>query len=629
MLIAASPAWAQKGGRRPTSAPSPKSQPAEETKAPPAETVRTLLLEPAEWAPADALCYLGIDDVVDTVADIQKTSAFALLSSPLAAGTVPGLDLSAVVTDLKARLGKALDIPPDQLQNPFAGPLAIFFTAPFGAKLDELEPGLVAGVGDAVLMKKYYTAAVTKLSTLGKHDSVTIGGDTIDVFTIERAKKSSAGGSEDEEFAQLDAGKAPKLTAPDEMLKKLFEQLLTPESLPRTLALCLTADRVIVAASADHVEALVRRDESAKTLAATDDYKSMLQYLKPVGSIRFLVNLPRIVEMAPAAGDSSRARQLRKQIKTYGLDNVGSLVGSCRLGAASYEWKIETLLLLDKAGAADTGLLRLLHAENRPIAPPADTSADACVYAAWNLDLPLWLDELEHGIFRSEEDRASGTSWLEQRLPSGETVNLRRAFFDYLEGPLTITFGLSRTPAPAGARLLASIRHHDQSAVTKFFQGPLLEDKLQPRELRGMQLFDVAPLPMLPVSGLAAAVTPDRVVVGNTAAVEDALAPMSTDALANTEAWKHAARYVPTQGWLTLYSDNRKLLDDLADLAKNPPEPAGGDLGSVVLAILMQSMGGDASTLERARRYSTQSIYTLATTPQGIELTAVQLRPEK
>jgi len=641
LVLAVVPTTLAQKVRRPASQPAEKPQPpaAEESKEPKAEAARRTLPEPAEWAPADALVYLGINDVGDAWQDLQKTSAYSLLSEAGAPGAPPGLSaLGAPLAELKARLAKALGVPPDQLQNPLAGPVALFITAPFGAKAEEIEPGLVAGVGDAALMKKYYDAAVAKLKTLGKHEAVTVGSDTIDVFTIERAKQATPGQAEENEFDRLDAGAGAKSAAPDEWLKRIVGPLVAGESLPGQLALCLTADRVVVAGSTEYAQAVLRHDPSIKTLAETDDYKALLQNLKPTGDIRFVVNLPRMLDMAAAAAEGSEAKELRKQIKAYGLDTLGSLVGHCRLGAASYEWKVDALLLL---GDKRAGLVKLLSMENRPAAPPADISADTCVYATCNLDVPQWLAEIETRLSPPPAPGAPGPArpWMEMQLSDGQTVNLRQALFDYLNGPLTACFRIGRSPGPPGARFLLSIGQHDQAAVARFLSGPVAQGFLQAREVRGMQIFDLGPLPLLPVPGLSVAVTPDRLVVGSTAAVEGALAPTSTEPLRETDAWKRVARYVPEQASFTLYVDNRKLLDSLLELAKKPPEPTASgpgapDLGTMILAGLLQSMGGgapggDLSGLERLRRYTTQAIYTIATTPQGVQFTAVQVRPEK
>jgi hypothetical protein len=625
-------AWAQIGRRHPTSQPAaktetPKAGAPEEAIA---EATRQTLPEPAAFVPADALFYLGINDIGDTWHDLQQTSEYSLMKEATGPAALPSLSrFGESLSELKTRLAKALGVSPDQLGNPLAGPVALFITAPFGAKAEEVEPGLVAGVGDAALMKTYYDAALAKLTARGKHETVSAGSDTIDVFTVERDEKK-AGAAEDAEFDRLDAGERG-LARPDELLKRALGRLLAGESLPPKLALCLTADRVIVAGSAEYVEAILRH-ESTKTVADTDDYKALLQNLKPTGDIRFVVNLPRIMEMIPAAAEASEAKDLRRKIRAWGLDSLGSLVGHCRIGAASYDWKVEALLLLSDNRA---GLVKLLGAENQPAAPPADVTADTCVWATWNVDVPSWLDELASGLFQWREApvRGAAPSWMERKLPSGETVNLRAAFFDYLRGPLTFSFGIGQASGTAGVHIFAAIGQSDQAAVTKFLGGPVVQDFLEAREVRGTQVFDFKQLPPVGTPGLSVAVTPERLVVGNTAAVEGALAPAPSDTAAESETWKRVARYVPEQAWLTLFVDYRKLLDSLAELAKKPQEApaAGADVSTAILAFVMQGLGsgagGELGGLDRLRRYAAQTVYTIASTPQGVQFTAVQLRP--
>ena len=108
------------------------------------------------------------------------------------------------------------------------------------------------------------------------------------------------------------------------------------------------------------------------------------------------------------------------------------------------------------------------------------------------------------------------------------------------------------------------------------------------------------------------------------------------ESLAETEAWKRAARHIPEEAWLTVFVDERKMLEVAIEAAKIKDQLMGGsmgpDMGSAILMLIAQGMAGAAEEkdLEQARKllkYSSQSVFTIATTPEGIRLTQVELKP--
>jgi hypothetical protein len=588
------------------------------------------LPEPAEWAPADALFYVGITDVTQAWDDLKRTSTFASLGESAAASTSSGLNpIGTAIEELKSRLGKALDVPPGELESPFGGPLTFYIATPAGDKLDKIEPGLVAGVRDAELMKKYYDAVVAKLEGLGKKEAVKEGANTIDVFTLTPAKGAKgAGKGGADEFAKLDEEPGAGLTRPDQMMKKGLDELFSAKSLPPTLALCLTEDRLIVGSSTQYVQGVLKREKSAKSLADSDEHKTLLEKLKPTGDIRFFVNLPRIIELAQAAGEGADAKDVRKQVRALGLDKLGAVVGHVRVGASSYDWKAEALLLLY---GQRVGLAKLMSLENRPTAPPESVPAETCFYVSCNVSPPELLSQIEQ-MMREVDPQGAQRMQAALQMPQadGKMLNLRTEFLDRLEGPLMGSLALTQPLGPNCVRLLLGIGQRDRDAVVRVLGGPLSQGMLMPRDAKGSEVFDVAPLPMLG-GGLAVAATKNRLVLGNTAAVEEALASQASTPLAQSETWRRAARFVPEQSSLTFYMDSRKLMDALIELTKKPPEAsanaAGPDFGTVVLMGMLQSMGGDTKQMEQVRRYAAPTIYTISTTPDGVQFTAVQLKP--
>ena len=641
-LATAHTALAQRKGALPSQPPAPpNSEPdqpeANEPNKP--DAVHMTKVEPAEWAPADSLCYLGITDVSETWDGFKKTGAYAVMNDPAAAEALAGLNpFVAAVGEFQGRLAKLLDVTPAQLKNPFGGPLTFYVSAPRGAKPEAIEIGLVAGVGDAELMKTYYGAAVAKLKPLGTHEAVTVDKDTIDVFTTSPGKpKKDSAKSGDDEFDKLDRGKPGALAgSPDQMFKKGLDQVFSADNLPAKFAVCLTKDRLIVASTADQVKAVLQGEKRARTLADTDDYQALLRNLRPTGTVRFLVNLPRVLDMVKGAADD--AEKLRSTLKTIGSDCLGSVVGHARFGASSYDSKMELLFLMN---GQRSGLAKLLSPENGATAPPAIVSAGTCLYAGCNVNVPQLLDDIEQMLRASDPEGADKfRAFLEpKQLPTGETVNYRKDFLEHLRGPITLALGFSRPLGPNCGRFLFALGHKDQAAITAFLAGPGSQGMLQPRDLRGNQVFDLPPIPPVLPPGLALTSTADRLVLGNAPVIEAALTPATGDALSATSAWKRVARVIPEQAWLTVYMDSRSVLDAAAELNKKKEEPAaagagGPDITALLMSALMQTApggakGGDSERADKLAKYATQAVYTVSTTPAGVQVTAVQLRPEK
>ena len=128
---------------------------------------------------------------------------------------------------------------------------------------------------------------------------------------------------------------------------------------------------------------------------------------------------------------------------------------------------------------------------------------------------------------------------------------------------------------------------------------------------------------------LALAVTNDQVLVaGNAAVLEAALSAGGTETLADDATFKRALRFVPKEAWFVTYSDDRRLMEGLAELAKKPDEMAGDPM----VMMLLQMLGGDLADSSRSQKTIDQSsagMFTIATTPEGVRVTMVKLKPKE
>ena len=582
--------------------------------------------DPAEWVPADAVLYFGITDIGRTWSDYKKTGSYKFMQDASATEALPEFDIfSTAITKLQQRIAASLDVGPDQLQNPLDGAFAVYVAITPGSKPDDVQLGVISGIGDAALLKQYYTTAVAKLEKATKHETQTAGAYTIDVFT-----KQDDGGAEDNSSDEFDPEGGLPPGSPTEMLDTLLDDMFSADSLPESLAMCLTDDRFIAGSSADVVKAALQPGGRGKTLADTEDHKALLQHLKPVGTIHVLLNVPRLVESMKADVTGDDADEMQKWFKALGVDGLRSLVGHMRVGAASYNKKVDFLLLMD---TNRTGLAKVLSMPNRPIAPPPSVPADTSVYAFVNLNVPSLLDDILRMLRDSDPEAAQQMEQSLGAVPLGDQpINLRKDLLDHLTGPFSFCLGFDKPIGPGTSRVLLSMGQRDQAAVTRMLGNfPMM---LQPREVRGTQVFDAMMAP-----GVSLAVTPQAVVAGNAAAIEGALdAAPAAEPLADSEAWRRTSRHVPDEAWFAVYADSHSMLEAALAYAKDGGAsimgPNGMDVGAMFLQQMFGTMmqGMDADDAMKARkllRYTGTGIFTFSTTEHGIRITQVDLPPKE
>jgi hypothetical protein len=595
--------------------------------------------DPAEWAPPEALFFLGIADVGQLWEDFTKTSGYQLMNDK-AAEALPEVGvLGAAIQECKQRLATALGVPVNELKNPFDGPLAFYLVMPpgmTGGKLEEMTAGLVASVGDAAVCKGYYDSVVGKLKERCQHDTASAGVEIIDVFTAKVDEKKAKSG--DDDFADFDTGGGFTVGAPDQMFKQGLDKVFSGDALPHKLAMCLTDERLVIADTAEHVRAVVQNEKKGATLAEGDDYKALLRNLKPVGPVRFVVNVPRIIDLAKTAAAGSEAENMNKWLGALGAETFGSVVGHCRFGASSYDSKLD-VLWLTRAGRA--GLTKLLTPENLPVAPPASVTADTCVYVSANLGIGPLLDEIEHMLKQIDPKEAEQfKTILEAAPPEGESGNLRKDLLAHLTGPLMFTLAVAKLNASQWtADIALSSGTKDQAAITKALGNPFITKlPLTAREVQGRQVFDLPPLPPMMMPGIAAAVTADRLIVGTAATAEAALAAEPRPPLTDTPNWKRAARLLPEKAWCVVYIDEHTLSQNLLAAAGTKEPAAAGapapDLGGMLVQMMAQGIkasmkSDDLSAAEALLKYKGQKVFAIITVPEGIEFTALELKAEK
>lgn len=588
-----------------------------------AQSTRPAGPDPASWAPADALLYTGVSDINDVWGGIRQSASYALLSDPTVVATDPTLGLLvAAVPQAQARLAAALGVPLDELRNPLAGPLAFYLAASHGEPTGKLEGVLVTGVGDAGLTRQYIELALARLARTGRHDTRVLHGQEIHVVTTAVATQPSAPAAAEESlFEEDDTGAA------DSLLDELLNDWLAPERFGGNLAICLTSSRLIVARSPEAVEAALQRSD-AESLAAAPTYRALCENLAPAGPVRFVVNVPAFVarRQAQTTGDRAAAEALRHNLDVLGADCVTGLVGHLTIGG-THEMRLSALLL---TGPQRSGLVRLLSLDNAALAPAASVSADTVAHMRLGIDLGRLMDDVEGLLRRVNAQQADEFRARLEHLPllAPEPVNLRRELLAHLTGPITMTVEIVNSGAAVTLRPLLAIGHNDRDALTQFLtaHAPLLT----PRSEGDTTIFDMTLPP--PVGPLAVAVLPDRLLLGTPAAVTAAVAGPPATPLTATQTWWRLAADAPQEAWGVVYLDAGRLYAGALDFAAHREEVlmrGVPDAGTQFLAALAAEVRSeDATEARKLLRYVSPVLMTLATTPEGLRLTRVDLKPE-
>lgn len=589
--------------------------------------------EPAEWVPADALVYLGVTDVDRTWKLFQRTAGYELMNDPAAQDALEGLDPVMKFADkFKDRVAAMLEIPADQLENPFGGRLAFYVLAD-GADPDDAQAVFISGVGNKELMQKYYDTIVDKLKKQGKHETESVGSATVNIFEPdpERTGGSSDDDEGDDEFEDFEdfdedfesgGGQGP-FGLSESMINEQLDEIFSAESLPPKLALCLADGKFYASNVPEALQKALR--QSGDTLADTDDHRALLDHLKPIGTIRMLVNVPRIIELAKADAKGEQAEEMKKWMQVLGAEGLRSLVGHIKVGASSYDRKYDMLFLMR---GERSGLAKVLSMDNQPIDPPDSVSESACAYMSFNLNVPRLLDDIERMIRQSDPQAADQFRASMEAVPIAgpEPINLRKEVLDHLTGPLNGIVTIQQPVAPGSVRFLLTLGHRDQNALVRFLGN--FAGMLTPRELRGTQLFDAAfpPMTVAPAS--------DRLLAGSTPAVEAALESAAADALAETDLWHKVARQVPSEAWAVVFVDERRVMSAALDMVGQVnPSAMMMDPGLSLLGMLTGGATADmtkeqADEARKLLKYSSSSIITIATTPDGVRLTSVEMKPE-
>ena len=593
-----------------------------------AQTDHPDAVDPASWVPADALFYVGIADVHQLVREIKQTAFAKMMQDPAARdawGQATGI--YRFYQEFRKRLARALGTEPDQLENPFGGPLAVFVPMPRDPRKEDLRAVLIAGVGNAALMRTYYDQAVQNLAEIAdQHEQVAAGPHAIDRFVRSTAEFEGTSAAEDErlDLTLLDAG--------DESFAQLLDQVLgtlfSAESMPRELALCLSDERLIVAPSLEHARHVLDRAASDTMLTAAPGFKKSTDHFEQLGTVRFYANVHDAFElMRVIDGDEAR-----HALRLLGAESVQTLGGHIHCDLKQYESKLEVFVVLAGERA---GLPKIFSMPNAPVAPPARIPADALVFASANVQPASAVDEIARMIYQDDPQAAEGfRAGLEAMpMPDGDSLNVRKTVLDNLDGPLVYSLSFRTPYGPQSTCIELTLGHSDQAAISRFLScvSVLAPGMAVARDEGENVVVD------LPLAGFSITATDDLILAGTTGVVESALRGSRTEpGLAENPLFRKAVQFVPQEAWGVLYVDSRRMFEAAIELGRNRDTLRAGKMTNLANLItlsmveaLTRGLADDEAACQRMLLYQAPSITTVSTEPDGLRLVQIQLLPEQ
>ncbi len=582
--------------------------------------------DPATLAPRDALAWVGVSDLSDLLEAYERTAGYRMMKDPVARKALIELGaISRVVESLHKRLATSLDMDPEQLKNPFDGPVSLCIRPP--AEKDGMpRPVLAIGIGDRETLTGYYERLRGRLrERVDEYERISFDSFEIDSFRREPKDKSSGEESGDES-ARPDPNEVDPFSMDEDSMGKQLEsfldQVLSEDSIPPRLALCVSDRLLIAAGSVDEVKDVLRLQRGGgESLRDSEGYKVLLREFKQPGPLRLLVNVPALLDLARTEEDA------REQMTALGLESFGCIVAQGTYGMPEYDQVVEAFVPIS---GERTGLAKIVSRPSTPIAPAGRVPADAFMHLRANLHPGELVDEIESITRRIDPEAADEMRNSLEAIPLSETesLNLRRDVINRLRDPLALTISFARPLNAESGRFLATIGHAGKDALVQAIEAlrGMAAGMLIDRELRGTPVYDI------PLGGVSIATTSDRVLFGVTPAVESELQEVDGGrGLAEDPQFQRALAAVDREAWAVIWVNTRPAFELALELAGRGDQPPPMN----PLGFFTGAMAGSAGMIrpearEDARallRYQTAGLMTARTTPDGVYLRMVGLTP--
>jgi hypothetical protein len=340
--------------------------------------------------------------------------------------------------------------------------------------------------------------------------------------------------------------------------------------------------------------------------------------------VRFVVNVPALIELMLADADEDD----RKVAAALGVQTMRSVVGHMDYaGEEGLDSRLEAMLLLS---SERTGLTRILAMPNREVAAPPLLSSDTAMYFYVHLSPLELIDEIERIVRQTDPDAADQmhAAMEEMPTPSGESINFRREILENLRGPVGLSFGFTKPYTPKSVSLAFTVGHRNREAIERVLARIAgAGGGMTSRDVAGSQVFDVA--------GVSFTATADSLLIGTTPTIEAMLSGRPSNPLGEDARFRESCKHVAREAWGVCYVDSRRMLEAALAFAKQRDELQGmfGDPAAMIAYQIAEGFAGelDRDKLEHADKllkYQSVGMATLTTTPDGILLTSVELRPQ-
>lgn len=578
-------------------------------------------------APPNAIALFGVTDLDEAIDGFKKSSGYRLFSDP-AFKNSPGQFgfLNRMIDQFMQKLAKALGTESDKLKNPFGGPVAVVFLPPAG---EAKEPGVVfvAGVKNKELMREYYAKAQSNFKGVAsKHEAIEFGSNTIDHFTT-RAKSADEK-KENEKKEEFDPNSID-MSSEEGMARfmdKALGELFAADSLPESFATCLTDERLVVSISPDEIKNVFRREKGGESLKDHEDFKAISRHFETPGPIRLFVNFQQLFDVIKAEDPEGH----KEAMTILGGKSMRSLIGHGAYGDGKCDSRAEMLLV---TSGERTGMMKILTPKNKAVAAPPGVSSDAMLFGVAALSVPEILDEIERAIRATDPEAADSMRDSMQSMPlgEGEAISPRKDILDNLREPIALSIGFAKPYSPQSGRLHLSIGHKNKAALERVIEKVRTLAGFSDRDVKGNTVYDTP-------FGLSLAVTSDTAYFGTAASIDTAIQGGEGASIAGDAEFKRCLEVAPKEAWLVFYANAARMYEAAAELSKYKDsmmqQGMTGNVGAAIGYGILQGLVGesekpDLDTLKKMGEIQSSGIATVATTPDGIRFTMINLAPKK
>jgi len=603
-----------------------------------ANPVRAEADKGSQWAPAEAVFYLGCGNVHELFEAYKTTEAYKQSKDPKLEKS-QGQFMEMLKPQINELLGEMgfgsveelekmgmADMMSDKLHP--RGAMCIFAAAGpdlGGDKGPRPDLAVVADMGeDFGRFKELFEKFIqTRLDKGGKKDTTEYNEVSIVTISNEGGAKPAKDedSSDDEESGDDEDSESS-----------------SGGDAPPPVTYAFKDKTVLICSNVDVAKETLRRmkEKQPDCLAGSEDYGSLERACSPVGQIRIFFNLPRLLTLVEKYDKGSDVKTMEK----LGLKDWKPVVGTVRI--ASPKGVESSMQLNVPMGSAGKGLAKLLAMKNGPIAPPAHIDADTSMLMNIHVSPGQFYDDLLALMDKVDPDAAKSMR-ADDEISMGEKeekMSVRNDILGNMDAPYNVAVGIRKPFGPGSLRFLMTLAHKNRAAIEKLmgFAPPGLFVK---RDLMGQQVYDIG---QLPIQGISMAVTDKLIAVGGERSIEATIRSSTgkADSLADAPAFKSIAQHLPKECWFTIYADGTRINRFLTAIMKqsdsaDSEEPKKSDdeepLSTMISGFLPMMLAGagpgmSPEVLEAQQKYAGRTLFTIGTKGDSIDINMVSVAGE-